>query len=398
MKLVNILGTQVADMSRPEALSWVKNFLEDGFQHYITTPNPEIALLASRDKNLNLVINHSDLAIADGFGLKIASFILGEKLNHRITGADFAEAIVALAENEAWPIFLLGSQSDEIAQMAENKLKSVYNELKIAGAESGGRLEFKNKRWESEDQNLIEKINKSGAKILFVGFGCPKQEKWIFQNLDKLPKVKLSMAVGGTIDFWSGKRKRSPRILRKAGLEWLWRLALEPKRVGRIWKATSVFLFEVIKWRFRMFFKYRENAVAFIINNNEEVLLIKRADEEDHWQFPQGGIGSDESAPEAAFREAREETGIDNIEFIEECQNIYVYDWLEKRIRTKNGFKGQKQSIVYFRYNGDLRKLKLDHKEAKDYEWVYINNVVNKVFNLKKMMAQMAVDGYKQIK
>jgi N-acetylglucosaminyldiphosphoundecaprenol N-acetyl-beta-D-mannosaminyltransferase len=399
MKLVNILGTKLADISQPEALSWVKNFLEDNFQHYITTPNPEIVLLASYDKNLNLVINNSDLAIADGFGLKIAGYILGEKLDHRITGADFAEAIVALAESEGWPIFLLGSENDEIAQMAESRLKSIYNELKIVGAQSGGMLELKNKRWESNDQRLIEKINNSGAKILFVGFGCPKQEKWIFQNLDKLPKVKLAMTVGGTIDFWSGKRKRAFSFVRKAGLEWLWRLIIEPSRIKRIWQATAVFLFEVIKWRYRMFFKYRENAAAFIVNNNEEVLLIKRAGpEENHWQMPQGGIENFEDAPSAAVREAKEETGITKVEFIGECSNIYVYEYPSKWHKIKNGFKGQEQKIVYLRYLGNGSDIKLDNKEASDYEWVYIDNVVNRVFERRRIMAQMSVEGYKQIK
>jgi len=262
MKSVNILGVEVSDVSRSEALARVKNFLEDSNQHYIVTPNPEIVLGAAKDHNLRRILNHADLALPDGFGLKIGARILGQKLRHRVTGADFMQSVIALAESEQWPVFLLGGKDEKIPEQAAWHLRYRCKQLKIVGHASGGVVEFRHARWQTSDQKLIDRINQSRAKILFVGFGCPKQEKWIFQNLDKLPNVKLAMTVGGTLDFLAGERKRARYVIRRLGLEWLWRLIIEPTRAKRIWNATAMFLWSAAAWRFRMAFVYRQNVAA----------------------------------------------------------------------------------------------------------------------------------------
>ena len=118
---------------------------------------------------------------------------------------------------------------------------------------------------------LLDKINQSGAQIIFVGFGCPRQEKWIFQNLDKLSHIKLAMAVGGTLDFLSGNRKRATYFMRKLGLEWLWRLIQEPSRAKRIWNATAVFLWTVIKWRMRMKAKLNVTLEPAVIQKGKKI-------------------------------------------------------------------------------------------------------------------------------
>ena len=158
-------------------------------------------------------------------------------------------------------IYLLGGCQETARQAAKN-FKKKYKNLKICGAESGGKMSARQspdgssrmaggEGW--DNRVIIEHINAVKPEILFVALGHGKQERWIFKNLEKLPSVKIAMGVGGAFDFFSGRIKRAPLIMQEAGLEWLWRLILEPSRYKRIWKAVIVFpiycLMEKIKPR-----------------------------------------------------------------------------------------------------------------------------------------------------
>jgi len=398
MKSVNILGMEVDDISIDDAVSLAKNFIEDDYQHYIVTPNPEIVLLAMKSNSLRFILNHADISLPDGFGLVVASLILGDRLSNRVPGSDFSEALLLLASDNRYPVFILGSESEKNLGLARENLLKKFPNLEISGFETGGIVKLENNICESSDLDLVEKIKSSGAKILFVGFGCPKQEKWIFQNLDKLPNIKLAIGVGGTIDFWAGKKKRANIFFKKFGIEWIWRLAIEPKRWKRILNAVFVFLFTVIFWKIRSVFFYRKNAAAFIINEKRQVLLIKRADsQEDHWQLPQGGIDKKEDASCAAAREAKEETGLENLEPIGQCSNIYVYEWPTKWHKLNAGYKGQEQTIVYFKNSGEDTDVVVDKNEASSFEWVDIEKAVDKIFPKRRVMAKMAVEGFYEL-
>jgi len=397
MTNINILGCEVTDVSKADALARVKNFIEDENQHYIVTPNPEIVLKAKKDANLRVILNHADLALPDGFGLKIAAKILNENLYNRITGVDFMDAIIALAEQESWPIFLLGGKNEKVSEQAMWHLRYKYKQAKIVGAASGGVVEFRQAKLQTSDEKLLQKINESGAKIIFVAFGCPKQEKWIFQNLDKLPNIKLAMTIGGSLDFFAGERKRATYFLRKIGLEWLWRLIQEPSRFKRIWNATAVFLWTTIKWRLRMI-RYRENVAAFILNNKTQVFLVKRVDsKKDHWQIPQGGVDKGETKQEAVVREVQEETGIKNVEILDIEPVHHKYAYPTKWHQLNNGYKGQSQTIIYLKYTGNGSDILLDNREASDYSWVNIDDVEDMVYYKRKEMAHKAVRGYRNV-
>ncbi|OJI06489.1 hypothetical protein BK004_03400 [bacterium CG10_46_32] len=398
MKSVYILGIEVSDISRGQALGQVKIFLESKNQHFIVTPNPEIVLTAGTDGSLRRILNHADIALPDGIGLKIAARILGQKLHHRVTGADFMQSILELSEAEQWPVFLLGGLNEKVSEQAAWRLRYQYKKLKIVGHASGGVVEFRHGRWQTSDAKLLDNIKQSHAKIIFVGFGCPKQEKWIYQNLDKLPTVKLAMTVGGTLDFFAGERKRAVYLLRTLGLEWLWRLIIEPSRFKRIWNATAVFMWRVIQWRVRIFFVYRKNVAAAITNEKGDFLLIKRADtHEEHWQFPQGGVNHGETEEQAVLREVREETGItNNIRIIGKHPDKHTYDFPTAWHQKLNGFKGQTQNIFYLLYTGDDSHIVLDEHEAESYEWVSLVNVIPKTHSRRKRMAHMVVDGYQK--
>lgn len=397
MKTVNILGVEIADIRLDQALGLASRYLEDEHQHYIVTPNPEIILAARADDNLRKILNHADFALPDGMGLHIAARILGEKLSYRIPGVDFSEALAALSEEDHIPVFLLGGRSEKIAEKAAWRLRYLYKNIKIVGHASGGDVLFKNGSWQTADTNIINSINASNAEILFVGFGCPKQEKWIFTNLDKMPKVKIALAIGGTLDFWAGKSRRAPLFMRTVGLEWLWRLIIEPSRYKRIWNATAGFMKCVLVWRLRMAAQYRHNVVGCIINEKNKILLVRRANEKnEHWQLPQGGVEANETEAHAIMREMREETGLTDLRILGMHPRKHTYTW-PRWHSLQGGYKGQKQTIFFLAPNKSDTEVQIDAKEISHYEWVAIDDILEKVHDQRKPLVAMALAGYRQL-
>ena len=129
-----------------------------------------------------------------------------------------------------------------------------YNYLNIVGAETGipnSKFQIPNSNNDKLNEELIQRINKTKPDIIFVAFGSPKQEEWIHESLKRIPSVKLAIGVGGSFDFISGKTKRAPLIFQKLWLEWLWRLILEPRRIGRIYNATVKFSWLIFKRSFK---------------------------------------------------------------------------------------------------------------------------------------------------
>jgi N-acetylglucosaminyldiphosphoundecaprenol N-acetyl-beta-D-mannosaminyltransferase len=240
---IDILGVQIDNLDITDLLANVEKFLMDGKQHYIVTPNPEIVIAAQKDKEFLKILNEADISLPDGVGLVWASYYLNKPLKQRITGVDFMLKICEMAEQKNCSIFLLGAKGD-VAQKTAEVLMKKFPKLKIVGTESGG--EIKLEKLSILNSSLIEKINNAKPDILFVAFGAPKQEKWIYYYLPSLPSIKLAMGVGGAFDFISGKVKRAPRFLQKIGLEWFWRFLLEPWRWKRILTATIKFSWKVL--------------------------------------------------------------------------------------------------------------------------------------------------------
>jgi N-acetylglucosaminyldiphosphoundecaprenol N-acetyl-beta-D-mannosaminyltransferase len=238
---INILGSLISKISKVELLSEIKIFLNDGRQHFLVTPNPEIVLAAMKDKKLQEIINKADIAIPDGFGLILASKYLKRPLKERVTGVDLMSDICKIAEEEKKSIFLFGGEEEIVGETAKALMEKFAN-LKIAGALGGKKIDENN----LVDDNILEKINQTKPDIIFVALGGGKQEKWIDANLKNLPSIKLAMGIGGAFDFISGKIRRAPRTMRKLGLEWLFRLFIEPRRIRRIFNATIRFSYKVI--------------------------------------------------------------------------------------------------------------------------------------------------------
>lgn len=238
---MQILGVRIDELTKQQALTKAKEFLLSNTSHKIFTPNPEMLVDAQRDSNFKAVLNDSDLNLCDGFGLWLAT---GQRAE-RMTGVDFMLDLCALAEREGKSIYLIGSGSDEVVKKTAQVLQNKFPLLKITGYNKGHKLQVTsyNLQFDSdENENVLYDIITKAPDILFVAFGHGKQEKWIAQNLRDLPSVKIAVGVGGAFDFISGYVRRAPKWMRRIGLEWVWRLMREPRRIGRIWKATIKFI------------------------------------------------------------------------------------------------------------------------------------------------------------
>ena len=203
-----VLEVKIDDINMNEAVILVANWLKRSGKHYIVTPNPEFLVTAKDNNQFQKILNRADLAIPDGVGLRLAG------VKNRVSGTDLMESLVKLAAGKDYTIGLLGGR-DGVADLCAERLVREYPSLKVV---------FISEEW--------KKALKSTIDILFVAFGHPKQEIWIYENLPKIP-VKVAMGVGGAFDYISGKVHRAPGWIRSLGLEWLFRLILQPWRAKR---------------------------------------------------------------------------------------------------------------------------------------------------------------------
>lgn len=248
---MDILGVRVDNLAKNDALSKAREFLQSTKQHMVFTPNPEMIVVAQTDTYFQEVLQKGDLNLCDGKGIQ---FVAEQKIE-RIPGVDFMISLCSLAEKENTSVYLLGSGLPEVLEKCKQNLQQQFPNLHIAGVHPGisltnlpnGQLAY------DSDQNdeMLSDIILSSPDILFVAFGHTKQEKWIYENLPQLPSVKIAMGVGGAFDYISGNISRAPQWMQKLGLEWLYRLLVQPQRIKRIWNATVVFMMIFLKSKFK---------------------------------------------------------------------------------------------------------------------------------------------------
>jgi len=232
-----ILGISIDCLNQNQVMEKIEKKFADFQKFYIVTVNPEFILTAQKDKKIAQILNEAEISIADGIGLVLVSKMTKNKIPKRIAGIDLMMKICEYAEQNQKLIYLLGGNMD-VAKEAKEELIKQFPKLIVAGYDSGI---LANEIWTIEkEKEIIQKINNSQADILFVALGSPKQEKFIAQNLDKL-NIKLAMGVGGSFDFIAKKVPRASRWMQIIGLEWLFRLFKEPRRIKRIFNAVIVF-------------------------------------------------------------------------------------------------------------------------------------------------------------
>lgn len=433
--MLNILGVDVDNNLKIEdVVDRFVDFLNSNQQNYIVTPNPEIILQAQKDEELFYVLNKANLSLADGFGLKIAAFLMNKKLT-RVSGSDILPELLSLAEKINKKVLIINREDGlSSASDIEIYLKKDYPSLKFFIQDADHRYVvpprrhlFSNK--DLRDENFIKKIiNKVKkrldknfdffkknelldfeADIMICNFGAPYQEKFIFNNLSKIPTLKLAIGVGGSFDFLTGKTKRAPQTFRFLGLEWLWRFFGQPKRYKRIFNAIFLFPAKFFYWNFFSPFFYRKNVACLLYKKNElpytalerkkmnglddyQILLVERSEEKDHWQIPQGGLDN-QGVKLAGSRELYEELGIRNFSPRKIYKNVFKY---KSNRRGRYGFKGQRQSLLLAEFHGSDSDIDLNFWDHSDFKWVKASEFVDSVYHSRREASQVFFDKFRE--
>ncbi len=228
MSRLNILNTSVDNIALADLLEKLRS------GGVVYTPNVDHLVKLQRDAEFYQIYKTADYRICDSQILYLASRFLGQPIVEKISGSDLFPAFYRYYQSdETVRIFLLGA-SEGVAQRALEQINQTVGRDMVVQAHSPS---FGFEKNEQECLDIIDLINASGANVLAIGVGAPKQEKWIFQYRDQLTSIKTFLAIGATIDFEAGNIARSPKWASTVGLEWLYRLICEPKR---LWKRYLI--------------------------------------------------------------------------------------------------------------------------------------------------------------
>ena len=235
---VRVMGVDVTPFaSYAQALSCVEEAIDSGRKSFWVAVNPEKVYRAWHDPGVMSVLNEADVGICDGSGVSLAAKLLFGSGLPRCTGCDLFFRLMALAAKRGWGVFLLGA-SPESNEGACRNLEGRFPGLRVVGRRDG---------YFRDSADVVEQINASGADLLFVAMGSPKQEYWIAEHRGKL-NAAFCLGVGGSFDVASGKTKRAPKVFQRTGTEFLFQLMVQPRRLKRKIVYTP-FLLEVLKAR-----------------------------------------------------------------------------------------------------------------------------------------------------
>ena len=244
----NILGYPVSTLSKNECIATITGWIENGAKgKYFICANPHSIEVAGTDHEFDCAIKNADVIAPDGIGIVVASRILGGAIHERVTGSDIFEGVNReLNKKKGHSVFFLGSTQDNLEKM-RYKMGSDFPNIRVVGTFSPP---FKESFSHEENLMMIETINRAKPDVVWIGMTAPKQEKWIYENREKLD-VKLLGPIGAVFDFYTGKVTRAPAIFQKSGLEWFPRFLREPRRLWRRnLMSNPKFILRVIRCRF----------------------------------------------------------------------------------------------------------------------------------------------------
>ncbi len=237
-KIVKILGVKIDNITLNEAGEITKDLIENSHKtcKLIVAPNVEFIMKAQKDKQFFTILNSAKLATPDSIGIEIAAKIQKNPLKQRIPGQAYFRKILEIGQQQGWTFYFLGGKGNTVERAIEN-VKKQYPKVNIVGFHQGF-LE------NSEEKEVIKEINRLEPNVLFVAMGAPMQEKWIDTHKNEL-KVDVAAGQGGTFDYEAGNIRRAPKWMQKCGIEWLWRLILQPTRIRRM-VVLPIYLIKII--------------------------------------------------------------------------------------------------------------------------------------------------------
>lgn len=239
MKVAKILGVPFSTRSFHETVTDLVERIKKGQRTHVVTANPEVVILARENASYQHILDQA-YVVPDGIGIIYAAKWSNLPIRERITGIELLEAMMRMADQYGWKVYLLGASPD-VNQLAAEQLASRYSNASIVGHRDG--------YFQKDDEtHIVKEISEQKPHLLFVALGAPRQEQWIAKYWEDL-QVPLVMGVGGSFDVLAGKVKRAPWVWQRVHLEWLYRLLSQPSR----WKrqlAIPQFVFSVLweKW------------------------------------------------------------------------------------------------------------------------------------------------------
>ena len=228
---IDVLGVRFDNLSMAEALDAAYELQSGRRSAYVVTPNPEIVMLCRENPAAAEAVNGAALTIPDGIGVIYGAKILKTPLKEKVPGCDFTLNLMKRMAADGRSVFLLGAKPG-IAELAAEKLGAQFPGLRFVGTNDG---------YFKDDAPVLERINAAAPDLLLVCLGAPKQELWMHENAKKL-NVGLMIGAGGSLDVFAGTVQRAPEGWRRAGLEWLYRLLKEPRRIGRMMNLPKFML------------------------------------------------------------------------------------------------------------------------------------------------------------
>lgn len=246
-RTIELLGVKVNAVTMDTTVAQVEEFIAAGTPHHLVTADVSTLMKARQDAELRDIINRADLVTPDGAGVLWTAKVFDWPLKERVPGVDLVDRLCALAAARGYRVYLLGA-APGVAEKAAAILQTRHPGLVIAGTRDGY---FR----PGEEEGVVAAVRAARPDLLFVALGVPKQEKWIRRHLRELG-VPVCIGVGGSFDVISGRLSRAPQWMQTYGLEWLWRVLLEPRRLPRLW-ALPRFVLAVVGYCLRQWWTQR---------------------------------------------------------------------------------------------------------------------------------------------
>jgi len=243
---VRLFGIEIDVVRMPEAVAQVREWItnRDLRCRYVVTPNVDHAVMFQENEELRRAYVEAGLVLADGAPLVLASRWLGKPLPERVAGSDLVPALFdATSADSPLRVFLLGG-APGVAERASANLAARWPAVTVVGTASPPKV-FENDA--AQNAAILARIAKECPDVVLVGLGAPKQELWVWRHRRAIA-APVVLCIGATIDFLAGERSRAPRWMRRAGLEWLYRLGTEPRRLGRRY-ARDAIIFPRLIWK-----------------------------------------------------------------------------------------------------------------------------------------------------
>jgi N-acetylglucosaminyldiphosphoundecaprenol N-acetyl-beta-D-mannosaminyltransferase len=243
---VNVLGVNVSAIDMDLALGAIEEWIECGDHQYICVTGVHGVMESQRDESLRAIHNNAGLVTPDGMPLVWLSRLRGAKHVERVYGPDLMLACCELSIRHGWRHFIFGG-TPGVPELLSDQLQRRYPGLKIVGTFSPPFRPLTDR----EDEEVVRLINEAGPDIVWVGLSTPKQERWMAAHLNRL-RASVLLGVGAAFDFHAGLKRQAPRWMRRIGMEWCFRLAMEPRRLWRRYLTNNPgFLWNLIRQAFR---------------------------------------------------------------------------------------------------------------------------------------------------